>query len=420
MTVDSRTAMPAASSHRRPRRYRRGAAFATMAPLAEPCRRRSSRRSSKPVAIRTDALIPRRTTYRREERFQRGDTLAGVLLRLGVAEADVERLRSCKLRALQQLRPGRRSRAEVSADGTPHTLSFLSGRDTLVASSARGEGFRVTERRAQLEHADRDEGERDPQLALRRDRRRRHAGQRGHAARDIFAGDIDFHRDLRKGDRFSVVYELHHLDGRPVRAGRVLAAEFVNQRQDLPRGATSARRLLHAPTARTCARRSCARRSSFRASARASAAPPPDPADVARAQGHRLRGARPARACAASATASSSTPGRKGGYGNVVIVRHHGQYTTRLRAPEPHRRGSAARAWRRTTRSASSARPAGPPGRTCITSSASPARRATRSPSPCRPARPIPAAGPARLPGARRAARRAARPASHRTCRAAR
>ncbi|TMH73641.1 MAG: M23 family peptidase, partial [Betaproteobacteria bacterium] len=46
---------------------------------------------------------------------------------------------------------------------------------------------------------------------------------------DVFGGDIDFHRDLRKGDRFTVVYELYHLGGRPVRAGRLLAAEFVNQ-----------------------------------------------------------------------------------------------------------------------------------------------------------------------------------------------
>jgi len=45
---------------------------------------------------------------------------------------------------------------------------------------------------------------------------------------DIFGGDIDFLRDLRKGDRFSVVYELQTLNGRAVRSGRVLAAEFVN------------------------------------------------------------------------------------------------------------------------------------------------------------------------------------------------
>jgi murein DD-endopeptidase MepM/ murein hydrolase activator NlpD len=45
---------------------------------------------------------------------------------------------------------------------------------------------------------------------------------------EIFSGDIDFHRALRKGDRFSVVYETLEGDGEPLRAGRVLSAEFVN------------------------------------------------------------------------------------------------------------------------------------------------------------------------------------------------
>jgi murein DD-endopeptidase MepM/ murein hydrolase activator NlpD len=44
----------------------------------------------------------------------------------------------------------------------------------------------------------------------------------------IFSGDIDFHRALRKGDRFSVVYESLEADGETLRAGRVLSAEFVN------------------------------------------------------------------------------------------------------------------------------------------------------------------------------------------------
>jgi hypothetical protein len=38
---------------------------------------------------------------------------------------------------------------------------------------------------------------------------------------EIFSGDIDFHRALRKGDRFSVVYETLEADGEPLRAGRV-------------------------------------------------------------------------------------------------------------------------------------------------------------------------------------------------------
>ena len=49
---------------------------------------------------------------------------------------------------------------------------------------------------------------------------------------EMFATDIDFHRELRRGDTFSVVYETLTADGEPVAwnegAGRVLAAEFVN------------------------------------------------------------------------------------------------------------------------------------------------------------------------------------------------
>jgi murein DD-endopeptidase MepM/ murein hydrolase activator NlpD len=49
---------------------------------------------------------------------------------------------------------------------------------------------------------------------------------------DIFSTDIDLHRQLKRGDTFSVVYESLTADGHPVPwnegAGRVLAAEFVN------------------------------------------------------------------------------------------------------------------------------------------------------------------------------------------------
>ena len=45
---------------------------------------------------------------------------------------------------------------------------------------------------------------------------------------DILGGRVDFHRGLRKGDRFSVVYEALEADGEPMRTGRVLSVEFVN------------------------------------------------------------------------------------------------------------------------------------------------------------------------------------------------
>jgi len=46
---------------------------------------------------------------------------------------------------------------------------------------------------------------------------------------DIFSGDIDFHRSLRKGDRFTVSYESLEADGEVLKSGRVLSAEFVNK-----------------------------------------------------------------------------------------------------------------------------------------------------------------------------------------------
>ncbi len=48
---------------------------------------------------------------------------------------------------------------------------------------------------------------------------------------EVFATDINFHRELRRGDTFSVIYEALTADGEPIAwntAGRVLAAEFVN------------------------------------------------------------------------------------------------------------------------------------------------------------------------------------------------
>jgi murein DD-endopeptidase MepM/ murein hydrolase activator NlpD len=53
---------------------------------------------------------------------------------------------------------------------------------------------------------------------------------------EMFSTEIDFHRELRKGDRFTVIYEALTADGEPITwasgdemTGRVLASEFVNR-----------------------------------------------------------------------------------------------------------------------------------------------------------------------------------------------
>jgi len=48
---------------------------------------------------------------------------------------------------------------------------------------------------------------------------------------DIFAWDIDFIRDLRVGDTFQALVEKRFRDGQPAGYGKVIAAEFVNQKK---------------------------------------------------------------------------------------------------------------------------------------------------------------------------------------------
>ncbi|HND55363.1 MAG TPA: hypothetical protein PLV92_23275, partial [Pirellulaceae bacterium] len=53
---------------------------------------------------------------------------------------------------------------------------------------------------------------------------------------EMFSAEVDFHRELRKGDRFTVIYEALTADGEPITwasgdemTGRVLASEFINR-----------------------------------------------------------------------------------------------------------------------------------------------------------------------------------------------
>jgi murein DD-endopeptidase MepM/ murein hydrolase activator NlpD len=46
---------------------------------------------------------------------------------------------------------------------------------------------------------------------------------------EIFSGDVDFHHDLKRGDRFTAVYEMTYSNGALVKAGQIQAAEYINQ-----------------------------------------------------------------------------------------------------------------------------------------------------------------------------------------------
>ena len=168
-------------------------------------------------------------SYWREERIQRGDTLAELLSRLGVDEAAaLQFLRSSRsARALHQMPPGRTVHARVTVEGKLLALRYQSGGKVLEVLRE-GQGFVATESPLELERRVlMKSGEIRSSLFAATDA----AGLSDAVAiqiADIFSTDIDFHRDLRRGDQFSVVYEMYYDRGEPVRAGRVLAAEFIN------------------------------------------------------------------------------------------------------------------------------------------------------------------------------------------------
>ncbi|MDB5797221.1 MAG: family metallopeptidase [Paucimonas sp.] len=174
-------------------------------------------------------------SFNSEEKIRPGDSLATLLNRLGVNdEAAATYIKTdAKARSMMQLRPGRRVQATVTSGGQLLALSttMTDGRDNPVRSlvvSRAGEGFRTEEKAAAIEkRVEMRTAEIRSSLFAATD-----SAQIPDAVAlqlvDMFATNIDFASDLRRGDRFSVVYETWWQGGDYVRAGRVLAAEFQN------------------------------------------------------------------------------------------------------------------------------------------------------------------------------------------------
>lgn len=173
-------------------------------------------------------------TYWREERVQRGDTLARILSRLRIDDNDATQYlnSSPEARALLHLVPGRTLRAAITADGQLLSLHYLNG-ERLFTLTRDGENFTAEERAAELEtRVVSVAGEIRSSLFAATDALNIPDTVAMQLV-ELFSTEIDFHKDLRKHDRFSVVYESLQDGGEAVTAGRVLSAEFVNQGRTL-------------------------------------------------------------------------------------------------------------------------------------------------------------------------------------------
>src|SRR5262245_1597932 len=286
------------------------------------------------IAIPAESLnVPLDEGFWREERVRRDDTFGSLLSRLGVEDpAAVAWLRGTRAaRGIYQLIPGRAMRSHTTADGKLLVLRYLNG-NTVIRIERNGESFDVSEQPAALERrVQMKSGEIKSSLFAATDA----AGLADAVAiqiAEVFSTDIDFHRDLRRGDRFTVVYETFEDQGEQLRTGRVLAAEFVNNGKVYQAvyfqhadgqggyytldGKNIRKAFLRSPLefSRITSGFSNARFHPVLGEWRAHRG-----IDYGAPAGTRVR---------ATGDAIVEFAGRQGGYGNLVVLRHQSQYTT--------------------------------------------------------------------------------------------
>ena len=274
------------------------------------------------------------TTFWRQERIQRGDTVAALLSRFEVNNLDAANFlhEARNIKAMHQLVPGRIVHAQTTARGELRMLRYFPGGSEQFLMEKTDGAFKLIEKPIELEkHVQMKSGVIDSSLFAATDS----AGVPDNITTqivDIFSSDIDFHRDLRKGDRFTVVYESLHNDGELARAGRILAVEFVNQGTPYkavyfqaddgnsgyyaPDGKNLRKAFLRSPLefSRVSSGFSSARFHPVLQTWRAHKG-----VDYAAPTGTKVK---------ATASGTVAFSGWQSGYGNVVILQHQGQYTT--------------------------------------------------------------------------------------------
>ncbi|VAW69812.1 Peptidase, M23/M37 family [hydrothermal vent metagenome] len=150
---------------------------------------------------------------------------------------------------------------------------------------------------------------------------------------NIFGWDIDFALDIRNGDQFTVIYEQRFKNGKKIKGGNILAAEFINQGKThralrytdpvtrragyySPDGHSLRKAFLRSPVnfSRISSRFTTKRYHPILHKIRSHKG-----VDYAAGRGTPVR---------ASGDGKVIFKGRKGGYGRAIILRHGNKYTT--------------------------------------------------------------------------------------------
>ena len=166
----------------------------------------------------------------RSERLQRGDSIARLLTRLQIRDNTAEQflLQGDAAHALLQLKAGQSVAALTTDSGKLINLKFNDSNGDEIVVERKDEQLQLT-RQAAANHARpvMKSGVIQSSLFAATDKADLPDSVAAQLV-EIFGTQIDFHRDLQRGDRFTIVYEQLNVPGEVSKSGKILAAEFIN------------------------------------------------------------------------------------------------------------------------------------------------------------------------------------------------
>jgi len=286
------------------------------------------------ISLPTLAGVSAVGTFERESVIQSGDTLASALSRLKIDDLEIQRLLTADAvrQMASSIRAGKRIQVTAAQDGQLLSIQFERSNAPALTVRRQGDGYVAEEASELLE----------TRVVMRSGRiltslygATDSAGIPDKIAdqmAETFSTSLDFREDMRRGDTFSVIYTVNYRNGEPIAAGKLLAAEFVNAgkpyravlfrdpfgREDYytPEGESLKKGFLRSPLefSRVTSSFSNSRKHPVFGFHRAHTG-----VDFGAPTGTRVK---------ATGDATVTFAGRKGGYGNLVILRHSNGYET--------------------------------------------------------------------------------------------
>lgn len=261
---------------------------------------------------------------------RRDDTLQSLLSRLNIRNReayDFVRNNNVASQIASALIPGRQIEAETDAEGNLINLEYQLAADQYISIKKSGDTYESEQIQRELEIRPILKSARITSSLFSATDAANIPDSIAIQLADIFESEINFHTDLRNGDQFNVIYEGSYHQGALLKTGEVLAAEFVNNGKTYraigfkgndgkmqyftPEGKSLHKSFLRSPLefTRVSSGFSLARYHPVLQRVRAHKG-----VDMAAPTGTRVK---------ASGDATVSFVGRKGGYGNVIVLKHN-------------------------------------------------------------------------------------------------